>query len=138
MKSFEFDKDLEVMRKKWVASLESRTPENIAEEEALFIEIKRLEQQERRFRRDRDELLRTLLGVEAGLPDLPFEDENPFTSTPSLSIDTKNKKRRMEVDSPVSSAGPSTISLGQPIPRKPSAKALAQGTLPYYLHPRGR
>jgi DNA methyltransferase 1-associated protein 1 len=124
----------EVTRKKYVASLESRTPDQIAEEEALFIEIKRLEQTERRFKKERDELLRTLLGVDSGLPDLPVEDESPI----GLTLDTKNKKKKGighgsisagggDVDSPSGSAAPSVISLGQPVPRKQSSKQLAQG-----------
>ncbi|KAJ7016793.1 hypothetical protein C8F04DRAFT_1340561 [Mycena alexandri] len=40
----------EVLRKRYVTSLENRTPEQIAEEEALYMEIKRLEQNERRFK----------------------------------------------------------------------------------------
>ncbi|KAJ7284008.1 hypothetical protein C8J57DRAFT_1447932 [Mycena rebaudengoi] len=75
MNTFSFDKDREVMRKKYVASLENRTPEQIAEEEALYMEIKRLEQNERRFKRERDDLLRTLAGIDSGLPDV-VEDEN--------------------------------------------------------------
>ena len=59
-----FHAECEVTRKKYVASLEQRTPQQIAEENAPYIELKRLEKTERRFKKDRDELLRTLLGVE--------------------------------------------------------------------------
>ncbi|WVQ95451.1 hypothetical protein IAU59_002548 [Kwoniella sp. CBS 9459] len=39
----------------------------IAEEEALYIEIKRMEQNERRYRADRDDLMRTVMGFDSGL-----------------------------------------------------------------------
>ncbi|KAJ7573081.1 hypothetical protein C8J56DRAFT_985102 [Mycena floridula] len=44
------------------------------EEEALYIEIKRLEQTERRFKREREDLLRTIAGIDSSLPDI-VEDE---------------------------------------------------------------
>ena len=124
-----FYTEREVTRKKYVASLEQRTPQQIAEEDALYIELKRLEQTERRFKKDRDELLRTLLGVESGLPDIPVEDEAPVNGN-GLHIDTaapppkdvkKTKKRGAnDVDTPTS-AGPSSvsvISLGQSAQKK--------------------
>ena len=124
-----FYTEREVTRKKYVASLEQRTPQQIAEEDALYIELKRLEQTERRFKKDRDELLRTLLGVESGLPDIPVEDEAPVNGN-GLRIDTtapppkdvkKTKKRGAnDVDTPTS-AGPSSvsvISLGQSAQKK--------------------
>ncbi|KIY49379.1 hypothetical protein FISHEDRAFT_65378 [Fistulina hepatica ATCC 64428] len=97
-----FDKDREVTRKKYIQSLENRTPDQIAEEEALYIEIKRLEQNERKFRRERDDLLRTLLGIESGLPDV-IEDDTAFGLTVEAS--KRNSKKRsagtMEAESPV-------------------------------------
>lgn len=131
----------EVTRKKYVASLESRTPEQIAEEEALYIELKRLEQTERKFKRDRDELLRTLLGIESGLPDINASDEDGLNMSASggglsisvggLSVDTSNKKRKKggEVDTPVSatSASANVIQFGQSSQKK-SAKSAAYGT----------
>ncbi|KAG5652415.1 hypothetical protein H0H81_005063 [Sphagnurus paluster] len=96
--TYHFDKERELTRKKYILSLENRTPEQIAEEEALFIEVKRIEQNERRFRKERDELLRTIAGIESGLPDI-VEDEGLM----NLAIDTKKKKRgsmAMDIDSP--------------------------------------
>ncbi len=40
----------EVMRKKYLSSLESRAPKELAEEEARYIELKRIEQNEKRFK----------------------------------------------------------------------------------------
>lgn len=75
----------ELTRKKYIVSLENRTPEQIAEEEALFIEVKRLEQNERRFKKDREELLRTIAGIDSGLGDI-VEDEGlmNLASTPAI------------------------------------------------------
>lgn len=60
----------ERMRKEYLRNLFDRTPEQIAEEEALYVEVKRLEADERRWAKDRDDLLRTQAGVESGLPNL--------------------------------------------------------------------
>ncbi|KAG6903468.1 hypothetical protein C0995_005491 [Termitomyces sp. Mi166 len=101
----------ELTRKKYILSLESRTPEQIAEEEALFIEVKRLEQNERKFKKDRDELLRTLAGIDSGLPDI-VEDEG----LSNLTIDTKKKKRgsALELDTPTTPAVPATPVVKRP------------------------
>ncbi|KAG5648906.1 hypothetical protein DXG03_000255 [Asterophora parasitica] len=111
--SYLFDKEREITRKKYIVSLENRTPEQIAEEEALFIEVKRLEQNERRFKKERDELLRTIAGIESGLPDI-VEDEG----LSNLAIDTKKKKNRgsvMDADSPAIPAMP----VSAPIVKRP-------------------
>ncbi|KAJ7129487.1 hypothetical protein C8R44DRAFT_79357 [Mycena epipterygia] len=111
MSTFSFDKEREVMRKKYVASLENRTPEQIAEEEALYMEIKRLEQNERRFKRERDDLLRTIAGIESGLPDI-VEDELPPSG---LALDVKRSKKKGGADL----ESPSTPLISAPIVRRP-------------------
>ncbi|CAL1700231.1 unnamed protein product [Somion occarium] len=134
--SFQFDKDREATRKKYVACLENRTKAQIAEEDALYVELKRLEQTERRFKKNRDELLRTLLGVESGLPDIPVEDEAPLNGS-GLHVDTKDIKKNKrkgthEVETPISATpySANVISLGQPVPRKAqSAKSAAYDAL---------
>ncbi|KAK7696191.1 hypothetical protein QCA50_000842 [Cerrena zonata] len=143
--SFQFDKEREVTRKKYVASLEQRTPQQIAEEDALYIELKRLEQTERRFKKERDELLKTLLGVESGLPDISVEDEPPVngnglhidTTTPVTGNTRKTKKRGVnDVDTPTS-AGPSSanvISLGQPVQKKAQSAKSAQYDAQHCIH----
>jgi DNA methyltransferase 1-associated protein 1 len=119
-------------RKKYVASLESRTTEQIAEEEALYIEIKRLEQNERRFKRERDELLRTLLGVDSGLPEIigMVDDEGPMGGS------TENggkRRRRGTLDTPMTPLN--AIPLGPPVPRRAqSAKSAAFGKLGFLCH----
>jgi len=104
------------MRKNYIASLEDRTPDEIAEEEALFIELKRLDQNERKFRKERDDLLRTLLGVDSGLPDIVVEEDGPS----ALSIEgIKKKKKGTALDIDVPSTPSNIIQLGPPVTRKP-------------------
>ncbi|KAF9464376.1 hypothetical protein BDZ94DRAFT_1256299 [Collybia nuda] len=118
--SFQFDKERELTRKKYLVSLENRTPEQIVEEEALYIEIKRLEQNERQFKKDREELLRTIAGIESGLPDI-IEDEGIL----NLSIDVKKKKKgssAMDIDSPSTPVPPPPV----PVVKRPqTAKSAA-------------
>ncbi|KAK7470456.1 swr complex subunit [Stygiomarasmius scandens] len=102
--SFSFDKDREQVRKKYVANLENRNPDQILEEEALYLEIKRLEQNERKFKRDREELLRTLAGIDSGLPDI-VEDEATFFTVDTSKL--QKKKSRADLDSPSASLLPS-------------------------------
>ncbi|KAG6895412.1 hypothetical protein C0992_001374 [Termitomyces sp. T32_za158] len=111
----------ELTRKKYILSLESRSPEQIAEEEALFIEVKRLEQNERKFKKDRDELLRTLAGIDSGLPDI-VEDEG----LSNLTIETRKKKRgsALELDTPTTPVVPAT-----PVKRPPTARNAAFGMI---------
>ena len=109
------------MRKRYLLSLENRTPKELAEEEALYIELKRIEQNEKRFRQDRDRLLRTLLGAECGLPDLPIDEDGPLS-------DPKKRKKGAsgELDSP---ATPSSSLFASAVPKRAqSAKSAAQGT----------
>ncbi|EJD48360.1 hypothetical protein AURDEDRAFT_136078 [Auricularia subglabra TFB-10046 SS5] len=83
VQSYAYDRDRETARKAYVQGLLARTPEQIAEEDMLFLVAKKLEQNERRFARDRDELLRNLAGIDSGLPNLPV-DEEPFTALGAL------------------------------------------------------
>lgn len=122
-----YKSERETTRKKYVASLESRTPEQIAEEEALYIELKRLEQNERRFKREREELLRTLAGIESGLPEIiaVVDEEGPITSA-MMHESASKRKRRGTLDTP--STPSNVISLAPPIPKRAqSAKSAAYG-----------
>ncbi|KIJ57071.1 hypothetical protein M422DRAFT_57555 [Sphaerobolus stellatus SS14] len=102
--SYLFDKDRERTRKKYVSSLFARTPEQIAEEDALYLEIKKLEQTERRFAKEREELMKTVAGIESGL-NVHQPDEEAFAG---LFIDPRKKKKIGEGESP----GPSTPGAG--------------------------
>ena len=125
-----FITDREITRKKYIVSLENRTPEQIAEEEALYVELKRLEQNERKFAKEREDLLRLLAGVESGLPGIAADDDMYQV----LFTEKGTKKKRggsgFDGDSPMT-AGPSTvISLGTPVTatkKVQSAKAQANG-----------
>ena len=113
--------DRELTRKKYLVSLENRTPEQSVEEEALYIEIRRLEQNERRFKKERDELLRTLVGIDSGLPDV-IEDEGLM----NLVVDVKRKKKGvsgMDIDSPSTPVFPVIPAMKRP----QSAKSAAYG-----------
>lgn len=116
-------------RKKYIASLENRTPEQIAEEEALYIEIKRLEQNERRFAKEREELLRVIGGIESGLASVAAEDD----ASAVMFSDPKKRRRGtgLESESPAS-ATPGVIAIGTPqtpsTRKAQSAKSAAYGT----------
>lgn len=76
------------------------------------MEVKRLEQVERRFVKERDDLLRTLGGIESGLMGLRVDPDAAI----GLPVDPKRKKKKgdgIEVESPssavISLAGPSQI-----------------------------
>lgn len=116
-------------RKRHIMSLDHRTAEQIAEEEALFIEIKRIEQNERRFRRERDDLLRTLAGIDSGLPDVVEDDNSIIINTGET---RKRKKGGYDLDSPIST--PIVPQPPTPVKRLQSAKDAAQGTYLKLLH----
>ena len=120
------------MRKNYIASLEDRTPDEIAEEEALFIELKRLEQNERKFRKERDDLLRTLLGVDSGLPGIVVEEDGPS----ALSAEgTKKKKKGTAMDIDVPSTPSNIIQLGPPIIKRAlPAKSAVYGESEPFTH----
>lgn len=116
----------ELTRKQYLRSLENRTPEQIAEEEALYLELKRLEQTERQFKKDRDDLLRTLLGIESGLSDIQLGDDSSLHGLSSMPEIKKSKKRTgggTEIDSP------STPSSSMQQRRMSTVKNAAYGTL---------
>ncbi|WVQ81708.1 hypothetical protein IAT38_003833 [Cryptococcus sp. DSM 104549] len=103
--SYSFDKTREENRKKYASNLFHLTASEVAEEEALYVEVKRLEQNERRFRADRDELMRSVMGMDSGLIQL----DNPSMES-VLGVDKNKKKRRLEEES----AGPSTPAVQAP------------------------
>ncbi|KAL7282633.1 LOW QUALITY PROTEIN: hypothetical protein ACG7TL_004105 [Trametes sanguinea] len=126
LSSLAFDKDREVMRKQYVISLETRTPEQIAEEDALYLELEKLKENERRFKKERDELLRTLLGIESGLPDIPVEEDG----LQGLSTDTKKKKKAVagsvEPQTPITPSASASNAMPPPQPKKTAKYSDAQ------------
>lgn len=115
------------MRKRYLVSLESRTADQLAEEEALYLEVRRLEQTERRFKREREELLRTLAGMDSGLPYLVEDNGAPlgiFSEPRSVSKKRKNNAGP-EIDSP--STPSAAASSSSAIKRPQNTKNAAYG-----------
>ena len=121
------------MRKKYMSSLDHRSAEQVAEEEALYIEIKRLEQNERKFIKEREDLLRTLAGVDSGLTNLGLDDDMGSVGvSASSSLDPKKKKKQTlttdGTESPGAGSSQSPSTPITPITRKAhGAKSAAHG-----------
>ncbi|GJJ78946.1 DNA methyltransferase 1-associated protein 1 [Entomortierella parvispora] len=60
LSSMNYDQSREVERKKNLEILNTRTPEQIEEEEALYLEARRIDQNEKKISRERENLLRLL------------------------------------------------------------------------------
>ncbi|KAI5893877.1 uncharacterized protein SCHCODRAFT_01141637 [Schizophyllum commune H4-8] len=118
LSNFQFDKEREVTRRKYIESLDKRGQDALEEEEALYIEIKRLEQNERKFKKDRDELLRVLAGIDSGLPDV-IEDADLSL----IAVDTKRSKKKgtLEPDTPTT---PSASAASRPVVKSLPTDAL--------------
>lgn len=73
IQQFSFDKNKEIERKKALEILFNRTPEQIEEEEALFIEARRLEQNDMKLAKEREQLLKFLqtYDIQQTLPATP-------------------------------------------------------------------
>lgn len=81
MNSYLFDKAREVNRKAHVRALLDRTPQELAEEEFLYIESRKLEQTYSQTLKERESLLRLLGGPGSGAP----RRDNDITFTTSIS-----------------------------------------------------
>ncbi|KAG4303445.1 hypothetical protein PCK1_000409 [Pneumocystis canis] len=95
-----YNKEKEVARKKHLASLAMRTPAEIAEEEALFIESQRIEAYGKKIAQERKELLRLLEAP------IPTGSISKYTSSQGLGVLTnnifnseKNRKRKISENS---------------------------------------
>ncbi|KAJ1914910.1 swr complex subunit [Tieghemiomyces parasiticus] len=64
---YDYNKDREIERKSYLEKLYGRTREQIEEEECLFLEVRRLDQNERRLTHEREALLRLLNAHETNL-----------------------------------------------------------------------
>ena len=112
LQTYAYDRQQEMERKRAVQTLFSRTPEQLAEEEALYVEARRLEQNESKFAKERDDLLR-LLGGREGLPTCSSATVAavgaglvwpPGSATEDASADSAKKLKRRRSDS-VAAAG---------------------------------
>ncbi|WVN88619.1 uncharacterized protein L203_103830 [Cryptococcus depauperatus CBS 7841] len=109
--AYAFDKAREIKRKQYASELFHLTATEITEEEALYVEIKRMEQNQRRFRADRDELMRSVMGLDSGLFD---SDQSALEAV--FGTDKNKKKRRADEES----AAPSpTLTPKKPTPNAP-------------------
>lgn len=114
------------------------TAAEIAEEESLFLEVKRIEQNEKRYRADRDALLRSIMGLDSGVISLDqansegvvgvdrvsrYSATNQFTK---LNGQNKKRKRQEEADS---NAAPSVA----PIAPKKARESAAFGMSSHFL-----
>ena len=103
-------------------SLENRTPDQIAEEEALYVEVKRLEHTERKFKKDRENLLRTLAGIDSGLPDIVEDDGSVLglSSESTSNIGSNKKKSQRKAGLAADADSPATPSVAStPIVKRP-------------------
>nr|XP_031859512.1 uncharacterized protein CI109_004974 [Kwoniella shandongensis]KAA5526584.1 hypothetical protein CI109_004974 [Kwoniella shandongensis] len=96
--AYAFDKARETKRKQYASELFHLTAAEIAEEEALYIEIKRMEQNERRYRADRDDLMRMVMGLDSGLVDI---DQSNIETV--IGVDKNKKRKRPEEEALVPS-----------------------------------
>ncbi|KAJ9123027.1 hypothetical protein QFC22_001216 [Naganishia vaughanmartiniae] len=67
LKAYEYDMRKEVQRKRNADALFHLTRPQIIEEEALYMELKKMEQTERRYRGEREDLMRRVNGLESGV-----------------------------------------------------------------------
>ncbi|KAI5455196.1 swr complex subunit [Naganishia albida] len=67
LKAYEYDIRKEIQRKRYADSLFHLSRDQIQEEEALFMEMKKIEQTERRYRAEREDLLRRVNGLDSGV-----------------------------------------------------------------------
>lgn len=76
----------EIKRKQYASELYHLTATEIAEEEALYVEVKRLQQVERRYRSDRDDLMRTVMGLDSGLMELDQDNTEAILGVDKVSL----------------------------------------------------
>jgi len=86
IQQFSFDKNKEIERKKALEVLFNRTPEQIEEEEALFIEARRLEQNDMKLAKEREQLLKFLqtYDIQQTLPATPGPPSAGIPAQPGL------------------------------------------------------
>ncbi|KAI9637016.1 uncharacterized protein MKK02DRAFT_26456 [Dioszegia hungarica] len=103
----------ETKRKQYASELFHLTAAEIAEEESLYLEVKRIEQNEKRYRADRDALLRSVMGLDSGVVNLDQANSEGVVGDIIdagvwTQADDQNKKRkRLEEET---NATPSTVS----------------------------
>lgn len=107
-------------RKQYASELFHLTAAEIAEEEALYIEMKRMEQNDRRYRSDRDDLLRNIMGLDSGIVNLDQANAEGV-----LGLERNKKRKRLE-DGELAVTSPVPVS-------KKQKESAAYGTLKYKI-----
>ncbi|ORX40780.1 hypothetical protein BD324DRAFT_612087 [Kockovaella imperatae] len=110
IQAYSFDKAREIKRKQYASELFHLTTAEIAEEEALIIEVKRMEQTAQRYRSDRDDLMRTVMGLDSGLVNIDSSNIEAILGA--------NKKRKRAEE-----AEPSTPVAAAPTKRQAESTA---------------
>jgi DNA methyltransferase 1-associated protein 1 len=144
LQSYTFDRAREQERKKHVLRLFSRTPQQLAEEEALYVEARRLEQNESRFAAEREELLRLLGGWErlpnvrgdtvaaagSGVGGSSVQDDEAAAAAADAA--RRNRKRKADDGSVLSDAGAGAVSANAAPAPPLSAKQKAEKRSQYF------
>ncbi|KAG9290752.1 hypothetical protein G9A89_011715 [Geosiphon pyriformis] len=118
---FNYDKARELERKNNICYLFTRTPEQIKEEEALMQEYERIEQNERRFSKERENLLKMLNYQDMNVVPTSPKRKKSLLTTPTSEVaspffgspgDTTTPKKNRRSSS--SSVGSSTLEAHSP------------------------
>jgi len=138
----------EKSRREFIENLWNRDSSTVAEEDILYLELKRLEQTERKFARNRDTLLRNLAGIESGLSGIDIQEDglvgwggNPADHPQPKRLGGRNRKSlrsAADLDYELSSHPGSNmvISLGGSLPNRnllPPAQQAAFGKFSAYF-----
>ncbi|MBW0493378.1 hypothetical protein O181_033093 [Austropuccinia psidii MF-1] len=117
--NYNFDKQREIERKSHLQSLLNRTPAQLAEEEFLYVETRRLEQNLLKRARNRDELMKLIGGAQYQM----FNDLKlwpPTEPQPPRSINLISTSRAPSTAAPIGSSSSHSTNLTQPGKRNPS------------------
>lgn len=113
LEKYAYDPRAEMARRAAVAALYTRAPEALAEEEALYIEARRIEQQQARFASHREDLLRLLGGWERLLDASPASIAAAGAGIDLPAEPARKKRRAQGVDGqPAASGNASAAALG--------------------------
>ena len=98
MHAYQFDKERETLRKQYINSLFERTREQIAEEEALYVEARRIENDEKKWRSERDELIRIISMNNKNEKKNKYNKEDLFNLNTSSESSSKKSAKSIAFD----------------------------------------
>ncbi|KAK9483054.1 hypothetical protein V1527DRAFT_474338 [Lipomyces starkeyi] len=121
-----FNKDKEIMRKQYLERLLSRSPAEIAEEERLILEYRRLQESSKKLVQDREELLRLLESPQTANSFAQYQSPQGLSQLAGNILASDKNRRRKGVPEPAAQGGP----VARAVPGTPNsgvhAQALAQ------------